>query len=105
MIPASRRPRDVPTASRDVGERPLHQDADAHPARPWRGCAARYLPGAGVGGITRFAPPDPWRPIQPPVARRRDRRRADGDAHGVEGAAASAPDLVTPADGHLTECH
>jgi hypothetical protein len=30
-------------ASSNVGERPLHRDAVAQPASPWRGCAGGYL--------------------------------------------------------------
>jgi hypothetical protein len=71
-----------------IGERPLHRDANAQPARPWRRCAGQSFPRAALGGITRFAPPAPGAPSRRPprVVRRRDRRRADGDARGEEGA-------------------
>ena len=49
ILPARRHPGASP--------RPRHRDADAQPARPWRGCAGRYFRLAGLGGITRFAPP------------------------------------------------
>jgi hypothetical protein len=52
--------------SKNVGGRPLHRDADAQPARPWRGRAGRCFRLPGLGGITHLAPPDP----QPPVRRR-----------------------------------
>jgi len=43
------------TASRSVGARPLHRDADAQPARVWRSCAARYFRLPALGGMTRIA--------------------------------------------------
>jgi len=60
-------------ASTSVGESPRHRDADAQPARPWRGCAGGYFRVPGVGGIARFPPP---------AVRRRDRRPADGVREG-----------------------
>jgi hypothetical protein len=71
------------------GGRPLHRDADAQPARPWRGCAGRYFRLPGLGGITRFAPPETTRPFPSPaapwsVAATYCGRR--GDADGAEGA-------------------
>jgi len=53
-------------ASTSVGVRPLRRDADAQPAGPRRGCAGRWIPGAGLGGITRFARPDARRPARRP---------------------------------------
>jgi hypothetical protein len=59
-------------ASRNVGERPLRRDADAQPARLWRGCGGRCFRMPAF----RFAPPDARRPS--PLARRRHHQRADG---------------------------
>src|ERR1035438_1768518 len=44
---------------------------------------------AGLGGVTRFAPPDAGGRFRrpPPAVRRRARRRADGDARRAEGTA------------------
>jgi hypothetical protein len=89
---------------RNAGERPLHRDADARPARARRGCTGRWLPDVGLGGITRFPPSDApppavraagaatnggwmemragWRAPHPLFAR----CRAGGDARGSEGA-------------------
>jgi hypothetical protein len=70
--------------SKDVTGRPLRRDADAQPARPWCGCGGGYI---RTVGLLRFAPPGPGNPSRrPPVVRRRDRRRADGDARRAEGA-------------------
>jgi hypothetical protein len=71
--------RTIAPSSGNVGEPPLHRHADAQPARPWRGCAGRYfrVPEFREYAGRLFRCP-------PPVARRRDRRRADEDArrHG-----------------------
>jgi hypothetical protein len=75
------------------GGRIVHRDAEAQPgtATPVRAVAPAdsfWLP--GLGGVTRFAPPDDRQPVPPPVVRRRDRRRAGGDAHGAEGPSGNA---------------
>lgn len=83
-----------PPASTNVGEPPLHRDGDAQPARLWRRCEGRLLPGARVACNNEFHAPDAGGPFRArrPWFRRRDRRRADGDAgrgrhriHGLRG--------------------
>jgi hypothetical protein len=61
---------------------PLRRDVDAQPARPRRRCAGRYFRLPRLGGRTRFSPAA----VPAPAARgpSRDRRRAGGDAGGVE---------------------
>jgi hypothetical protein len=53
-------------AAMSVNERLLHLDADAVLARPWSGCAGRCFRLPGLGGVTRFAPPDATAPFRRP---------------------------------------
>ena len=87
--------------SGDVGERPLHRDADALPARPWRRWRWVMLPGAGVGWHNALTPRDPGRLSGTchRVVRRRDRPRSGGDARRAGGGAASMICAGRAADG------
>ena len=78
-----------------IGVPLLRSDADAQPARPWRGCAGRELPDGrsrrGRVAITRFAPPDAGAPFRAPAARGPSPRPPAGGGRATRGAEGGTP--------------